>query len=111
MSSWLANLFMLTGRKMSVTVPFSVPVKCMGPTPMISKVWSPMWMRVAKDVRIPTEAVIPIVPGEDRIGTFTGAAVIGGCKQAAERRLKAEEREHVAGDIGDVGLLHVVIRT
>ena len=65
--------------------------------------------RAAEDVGIAAEAVIPIVPGEDRIGTGTGAAVIGGHKQAAERRLKAEEREHVAGDIGDVGLLHVVI--
>ena len=61
---------------------------------------------VAEDVRITTEAVIPIIPGEDRIGTFTGAAVIGGRKQAAERGPKAEEGEHVAGDIGDVGLLH-----
>ena len=65
--------------------------------------------RAAEDVGIAAEAVIPIVPGEDRIGTDTGAAVIGGGEQAAERGLKAEEREHVAGDINDVGLLHVVV--
>ena len=65
--------------------------------------------RAAEDVGIAAEAVIPVVPGEDRIGTGTGAAVIGGGEQAAERGLKAEEREHVAGDINDVGLLHVVV--
>ena len=65
--------------------------------------------RAAEDVGIAAEAMIPIVPGEDRIGTGTGAAVIGGDEQAAERGLKAEEREHVAGDINDVGLLHVVV--
>ena len=65
--------------------------------------------RAAEDVGIAAEAVIPVVPGEDRIGTGAGAAVIGGDEQAAERGLKAEEREHVAGDINDVGLLHVVV--
>ena len=34
--------------------------------------------RTAEDVRIAAEAVIPIVPGEDRIGTGAGAAVVGG---------------------------------
>ena len=66
--------------------------------------------RAAEDMGIAAEAVIPVVPGEDRIGTGTGGAVIGGREQAAERRLKAKEREHVAGDINDVGLLHVVVR-
>ena len=65
--------------------------------------------RAAEDVGIAAEAVIPVVPGEDRIGGDTGGAVIGGGEQAAERGLKAEEREHVAGDINDVGLLHVVV--
>ena len=65
--------------------------------------------RAAEDVGIAAEAMIPIVPGEDRIGTGAGAAVVGGDQQAAERGLKAEEREHVAGDINDVGLLHVVV--
>ena len=65
--------------------------------------------RAAEDVGIAAEAVIPVVPGEDRIGGDTGAAVIGGGEQAAERGLKAEEREHVAGGIHDVGLLHVVV--
>src|SRR5271166_788810 len=50
--------------------------------------------RAAEDVRIAAEAVIPIVPGEDRIGIETGGAVIGGGKQATEFGLKAEEREH-----------------
>ena len=76
---------------------------------MISKVWSPMWSERPEDVGIAAEAMIPIVPGEDRIGTGAGAAVVGGDEQAAERGLKAEEREHVAGDINDVGLLHVVV--
>ena len=107
--SWVAKLFMLRGIKMSVTVPFSVPVKSRGPTPMISKVWSPMWSERPTYVGIAAEAVIPVVPGEDRIGGDTGGAVIGGREQAAERRLKAEEREHVAGGINDVGLLHVVV--
>ena len=62
--------------------------------------------RAAEDMGIAAEAVIPVVPGEDRIG---GGAVIGGGEQAAERGLKTEEREHVAGDINDVGLLHVVV--
>ncbi len=61
--------------------------------------------RAAEDVGIAAEAVIPVVPGEDRIG----GAVIGGGEQAAERGLQAEEREHVAGGINDVGLLHVVV--
>jgi len=65
--------------------------------------------RTAEYVGIAAEAVIPVVPGEDRIGGDTGGAVIGGREQAAERRLKAEEREHVAGGINDVGLLHVVV--
>ena len=69
--------------------------------------------RAAEDMGIAAEAVIPVVPGEDRIGTATGRAVIGGRKQAAERGLKArvreEQRKHVAGDINDVGLLHVVV--
>src|SRR5271166_3575021 len=65
--------------------------------------------RAAEDMGIAAEAVIPVVPGEDRIGTGTGGAVIGGREQAAERGLKAEEREHVAGDINDVGLFHVVV--
>src|SRR5229473_3533747 len=55
--------------------------------------------RAAEDVGIAAEAVIPIIPREDRIGSETPAAVIGGSEQAAERGLKAEEREHVAGDI------------
>jgi hypothetical protein len=53
--------------------------------------------------------VIPIVPGEDCIGTETGSAVIGGDEQSAERGIEAEEREHAAGGINDVGLLHVVV--
>jgi len=54
--------------------------------------------------------VIPVVPGEDRIGTrHRGRAVIGGGEQAAERGLKAEDREHVTGDMSDVSLLHVVV--
>ncbi len=65
--------------------------------------------RAAEDVGIAAEAVIPVVPGEDCIRTGTGAAIVGGDEQAAERGLKAEEREHVAGDINDVGLLHVVV--
>ncbi len=65
--------------------------------------------RAAKDLGIAAEAMIPVVPGEDRIGTGAGAAVIGGDEQAAERGLKAEEREHVSGDISDVGFLHVVV--
>src|ERR1700678_1965871 len=65
--------------------------------------------RAAEDVRIAAEAVIPVVPGKDRIGGDPGGAVIGGGEQAAEYGLKAEEREHVAGDINDVGLLHVVV--
>ena len=94
---------------MSVTVPFSVPVKSRGAHAddlegLIADV-----ERAAEDVGIAAEAMIPIVPGEDRIGTGTGAAVVAGDEQAAERRLKAEEREHVAGDISDAGLLHVVI--
>jgi hypothetical protein len=99
---------MLGGRKMSVTVPFSVPVKSRGPTPMISKVWSPMWSerpRAWDRGRSGDSST----PGEDRIRTGAGAAVIGEGEQPAERGLKAEEREHVAGDIHDVGLLHVVV--
>ena len=65
--------------------------------------------RPAEDAGIAAEPVIPIVPGEDRIRTEAGAAVIGGDEQAAERGFEAEQREHVAGDINDVGLLHVVV--
>jgi hypothetical protein len=65
--------------------------------------------RAAEDVGIAAEAVIPVVPGQDRIGTGAWGAVIVGDEQAAERGLKPEQREHVAGDISDVGLLHVVI--
>jgi hypothetical protein len=65
--------------------------------------------RAAEDAGIAGEAVIPIVPGEDCIGIETWTAVLDGSEQAAEYGLKAEERKHVAGNINDVGLLHVVV--
>src|ERR1700733_6644859 len=37
--------------------------------------------RAAEDAGIAAEAMIPIVPGEDRIGRNTGGAVIGGGEQ------------------------------
>src|SRR5690348_9990877 len=52
--------------------------------------------QAAEDVRIAPETVVPIIPGEDRIGIETGAAVIGGSKQAAKLGLETEEREHIA---------------
>ena len=61
--------------------------------------------RAAEQTGIAAEAVIPVVPGENCIGS----ALIGWGEQAPERWLKAEEREHVAGGINDVGLLHVVL--
>src|SRR6185436_8905682 len=65
--------------------------------------------RAAEDAGIAAEAVIPVVPGKDRIGSEPWAAVIDRSDQAAQFGLKAELREHVAGDINDVGLLHVVV--
>jgi len=48
--------------------------------------------------------VIAVVPAEDCIETDAWPRSSTGA--AAEHGLKAEEREHVAGDINDVGLLH-----
>src|SRR3569833_2830932 len=62
----------------------------------------------AEHMRIAAEAMIPVVPGEDSVGARTGAAVIRGVEQTAERRLEAEEREHIAGYIDDVSSLNVV---
>src|SRR5690348_11428805 len=45
--------------------------------------------QAAENVGIAPEAVVPIIPGEDRIGIEAGAAVIGGSKKAAERGLEA----------------------
>src|SRR5215831_7335042 len=54
--------------------------------------------RATQDAGIAAEALIPVVPGEDRIGTVSGAAVISGSEQSADRGFKAEDREHGAGD-------------
>src|SRR5579883_226223 len=66
--------------------------------------------RAAQNFGIATQAMIPIVPRENRIRIATGHAVIGWGKQAAKCGFKSEYREHVARDIRDVSFLYVLVR-
>jgi len=63
----------------------------------------------ANHVGIVLEAAGPVIVRDDGDGMSTGSGVVVGSEKAAESRRKAKGGEHVAGDIVDVGLLHVLI--
>ncbi len=63
----------------------------------------------SEDVRIAREAARPVVVGDDCIRLRSGRAVVILREQASEGRLQAEDVKHRAGDILEVGLLHLLI--
>src|SRR5579863_4214896 len=65
--------------------------------------------RAAENLGIAAKAVIPVVPGEHRIGTGASAAVIDWSEQPADRGLKTKKRKHVTGDISDMSLLYIAV--
>src|SRR5450755_2333623 len=60
------------------------------------------------DLRVLSEALRPVVVGENGIGMRTRGSIIAFRQQSTQSGLEAERLEHRAGDVLDIRLLHIL---